>query len=576
LAEALDYASRGETGANFYTARGELSCALPYADLRNSALILARRLAGLQLERGSRVALVAATTPDFLRFFFACQYAGLVPVALPAAVHLGGHTAYVEQLRGLLESCNAALAMAPAAFIPFLSEASRKLRLRFIGEPTAFDALPESQTDLKPLGPDETAYIQYTSGSTRFPRGVVISQRSVMSNLAGILQHGIKIRPGDRAGSWLPYYHDMGLVGLVLCPLAAQVSVDYLDTRDFAMRPRRWLTLMSEARATISFSPPFGYELAARRTKPEDAAGYDLSAWRVAGVGAEIIQAKTLQRFAETLAPSGFDPQAFVACYGMAECSLAASFAPLAQGLQVDRVDAEYLAVQQIAKEIDAETAARSPTRISRFVKCGPPLPGHQITIRDGAGVALPERHTGRITVRGPSVMSGYFRQPECTVEALSADGWLDTGDIGYQAEGSIVVTGRRKDLIIIKGRNVWPQDLEYIAENQPEVRSVDASAFSVPGPDGEECAVMVVQCRVQGNAERAALVQRLRRRIHVELGIDCVIELVPPHTLPRTSSGKLSRSEARQGYLDRRETQANVAAAERANPEIKRDRQAV
>ena len=218
LAEALDYAAQGETGFNFYTGGGKLYHVLPYAALREQARVLARRLLGLGLERGARIALVADTTPDFHVFFFACQYAGFIPVPLTASINLGGHEAYVSQLRRLLTICQAKVAMAPVDFLPFLTEAAEGLDLRFVGSPEAFADLPEERTQLHPLQPEETAYLQYTSGSTRFPRGVVITQETVLNNLADITRHGVKVRSGDRAVSWLPYYHDMGLVGLVLAP----------------------------------------------------------------------------------------------------------------------------------------------------------------------------------------------------------------------------------------------------------------------------------------------------------------------------------------------------------------------
>lgn len=551
LAEALDYAAQGETGFNFYTGGGKLYAVLPYAKLRDEARVLARRLLSLGLERGERVALVADTTPDFPRFFFACQYAGLIPVPLTASIHLGGHQAYVAQLRRLLRICRAEVAIAPKDFLPFLLEAAEGLNLRFVGTPEAFADLPEERTQLQPLQPKEIAYLQYTSGSTRFPRGVVITQETVLNNLADIIQHGVKVRPGDRCVSWLPYYHDMGLVGLVLAPLASQLSVDYLSTREFAMRPRLWLALLSQNRATISFSPPFGYELCVRRLKKGEADKFDLSFWRVAGVGAETIRAEPLADFADILAPSGFDKKAFLACYGMAECSLAVSFAPLGQGLDVDYVDGDYLAEYHKALPIQGapdKTTARS----NSFVNCGVPLPGYEVELRDAQGTVLPDRHCGTLFVRGPSVMSGYFGEPRATREVISAKGWLNTGDLGYRLGNSIIVTGRQKDLIIINGRNIWPQDLEYLAEQQPEVRTGDASAFSVPGPDNEEKAVLVIQCRVSDVGKRVNLMERLHGLVRQEVGIDCFIELVPPHTLPRTSSGKLSRSGARQDFLKR------------------------
>ena len=238
----------------------------------------------------------------------------------------------------------------------------------------------------------------------------------------------------------------------------------------------------------------------------------------------------------------------------MAETSLALSFAPLGTGVVVDWLDGDDLADNLVATKV-------SPNTGSSFVRCGPILPKHQVLILDEQGKPLPEMQIGRINVHGPSIMSGYFELPEQTQLVLSADGWLDTGDLGYLVDGQIVVTGRHKDMLIINGRNIWPQDIEAIATRQPELRSVDASAVSVPGPDQEEIAVLIVQCNITDSEEQQLLTQRLHREIHEELGVNCVIELVPRHTLPRTSSGKLSRSGARKDYILRQKAIAENAA---------------
>lgn len=548
LAAALDYAALGQTGSNFYNSRGELYAVLSYAELRDQALQLARRLSGLNVDRGSRVAIVADTHPDFLRFFFACQYAGLVPVPLPIPLNPGGHKAYVKHIRAMVQSCQASLAMAPVDYSGLLDEVVDGLELTFVGSPEEFDALPQQEGELQPMQPDELAYLQYTSGSTRFPRGVMITQREVMSNLAGIIIEGMDMRTTDRCVSWLPFYHDLGLVGLVLVPLASQVTVDYLGTREFAMRPKQWLTLMSRNKATISISPPFGYELCNRRLREGEAEQFDLSAWRVAGVGAETIRPQVLYDFADALGRSGFDRKAFLAGYGMAECSLAVSFAPLDRGLSVDRVDSDQLAQSGCALPVEQDTPI---DRVSEFVNCGVPLSTFEVEVRDASGQEVPERHIGVIHVRAPSVMSGYFNEPEITAQALSPDGWLNTGDIGYQTEAGIMITGRKKDLIIINGRNIWPQDLEQIAEQQPEFRPGDALAFAVPGIDGTDTVVMVAQSREKNSERLAELGRRLQGLVLTEMGVDCHIELVPLHTLPRTSSGKLSRSKARLNYIE-------------------------
>ena len=549
LAEALDYAAQGQTGYNFYSGRGKLYAVLPYKKLREEARTLARKLISLGVSRGSRVALVANTHPEFVRFFFACQYAGFTPVPLPAKIQLSGRREYINQLERLLSICQAKLAMATDDFMPFLVEAATRLDIHFVGNPQSYDKFPESKVKLQPLDTKELAYLQYTSGSTRFPRGVMITQEAVLNNLSAIINHGVKIRSGDRAVSWLPYFHDMGLVGLLLAPLACQISVDYLSTRDFAMRPRLWLKLMSENKGTISIGPPFGYDLVARRLRDDDVGIYDLSSWRVAGVGAEMIRTESLENFTELLSPSGFDAKAFVACYGMAECSLAVCFGPLGKGMQTDQVDADQLAEHQKAEPVSLAPESGNG-RSNTFVICGEALPGYEFEIRDSEGGELPDRQCGTLFLHGPSVMSGYFGDLKATREVLSPDGWLNTGDIAYRIGSDVVITGRSKDLIIINGRNIWPQDIEYLAEMQSEIRTGDATAFSIPNPNADELAVVMVECRENDKQKRLDLIKRLNRLIRQELGIDCIIELVPRNTLTRTTSGKPSRHATRKDYL--------------------------
>ncbi|UCG72946.1 MAG: fatty acyl-AMP ligase [Chromatiales bacterium] len=546
LAEALDYSARGVAGFNFYGRKGELKDVLPYAELRSRALAQARRLLQLQLSRGDRVALVGETTADFVTLFFACQYSGLVPVPLPAPAGLGKRDFYIHQLRNLVKTAQPKVMISSAELVPTMQEAAGDLGLRFLGSAKSFNELDESTRPLVPATPEEAAYIQYTSGSTQMPRGVVVTQQAVLANLQAIILHGVKVTEQDRMVSWLPYYHDMGLVGLVLVPVAAQRSADYMATSTFALRPRVWLELMSRSRGTISFAPPFGYELVARRVGSLDVSQYDLSAWRVAGVGAEMIRAETLEHFAEVLKPARFDATAFLPCYGMAEHSLAITFSPLDEGVRCDVIDRDKLSRDKQAEPATTNASAKA------FVDCGTALPGHELQVRDEKGEELPERHSGTIYVRGPSMMSGYFNEPELTNRHLSADGWFNTGDVGYRVGDRLVITGRSKDLIIVNGRNIWPQDLEYIAEQQSGIRTNDALAFELTTEHADEhTIVLIVQCRETDEARRAELIQNIRNSVRTEFATDCHVVLVAPHTLPRTSSGKLSRSRARLEFLE-------------------------
>lgn len=547
LADALEYAARGDSGYNFYDHSGQLEVVLSYRQLLADARILASRLAGLGCPRGSRVGIIAETDPMFHRFFFACQLAGLVPVAVPAGVQLGAHKAYIGQIRRMLDSCGAAIAVAPESHAEFLAEVAGSLNLVMSGTPQAFDELPLTDVALQPSRGKEIAYLQYTSGSTRFPRGVEINQDTALNNLREIAINGLCLNREDRFVSWLPFYHDMGMIGFILVPLLSQLSADYLASRTFAMRPRLWLKLLSDNRGTISSSPTFGYALCARRLRPADYARYDLSAWRAACVGAEQIKPEPLRAFAAALAPCGFDPKAFTACYGMAETVLAVSFAPLNEGLQVDLVDAELIATTG-----EARAVMQDHINSSGYVDCGDVLPSFEFCIRDARGMELADRHCGEIFLKGPNVMSGYFRDDDSSRSVLSDDGWLDTGDIGYSIGSHLVITARSKDVIIIKGRNIWPHDMESVAEKLDEVRLGGVAAFAVPQDDGEDQAVLVVETRDRDVQSREQLIHAIWALMHENFGINVLIDLVKPGTLPRTSSGKLSRSQSRKGYFDR------------------------
>ena len=548
LTSALEYAAKGVTGYNFYDARGNLRSILSYGLLRQNARITAQRLLGFNLPRGSRVAIVADTSPEFVELFFACRYAGLVPFAMPIPVNLGSHAIYVQQLKGMLESSQASIALANIDYVGFLEEAAAGVEhIVWAGTPAKLSELPILDIELQSNHPDETAYLQFTSGSTRTPRGVIITERALMCNLQGIVRNGLEIKPDDRSASWLPFYHDMGLVGLVLAPMVTQISVDYLATRDFAIRPLQWLRLISRNRCTVAFSQPFGLKLCTLRVRESDLKELDLSSWRAAGIGAEMIRPETLRNFAEKFASAGFDENAFLPCYGLAESTLAVTFSKIGEGCKSIQVDSKTLIDKRMAARLQADGRKQN-----EFVNCGRPLPGHIVKIVDENGQQLSEMMVGSVLVHGDSVMTGYYNNLEETNKALKSGNWLDTGDIGFLFEGDLFITGRRTDVIIVNGRNIRAQDIEELAEQQPEVRSREASAFGINDEDGTTTIVLVIECRLTSVAERQSLIIRLQQLVYMAFGVNCVVELVPPHTLPRTSSGKLSRFAARQGYIQR------------------------
>ncbi len=544
LTEALDYAATGETGMNFYSARGVLEIVLPYSVLRARAEDLGRRLAGMGIAPGDRVALLAATHPDFLAMFFACQYAGAIPVPMPLPTAFGRREAYIDQIKGQLRSSGARMIVGPAEFLPLIEEAGAGFGLMMIG--TAKDVLERAAPSaiLPAAKADDLSYIQYSSGSTRFPTGVMVTHASLMANCGAMTRYGVRNGTGDRGSSWLPFFHDMGLVGFMLGALTSQTSMDYLPTEDFARRPLTWLKMLSENGGTVSYAPSFGYELCARRvsTMAEGALGLDLSRWRVAGIGGEMIKPNVMQAFAEAFRPYGFSDKAFCASYGLAECVLAVSFADAGTGMLLDHVNKDSLEAHR------ADPAAAGSPDARTFVSCGKVLPGHRGEIRDDAGNVLGERQVGRLFVEGPSVMQGYFNDDEAT-EAALIDGWLDTGDLAYWIGTELVIVGRAKDMMIINGRNVWPQDIEWSVEQLDGLRSGDSAAIILPNADGSDRPTVLVQCRASSPEDRQKLHGDVRTKVQEAVGILCDVILVPARSLPKTTSGKLARGRAKKMF---------------------------
>ena len=542
LGEAMDYAAKGARGLNFHDPRGKLARPYPFSEMRDDAVAMAYRLIAHGIEPGDRIALVAETSAEFAALFFGTIYAGAWPVPLPLPTSFGGRGAYVDQLSVQLQSCDPKILFYPPDIAEMGNDAAAAQSVEgmawddFAAQKAPEIALPQAKGD-------DIAYLQYSSGSTRFPHGVAVTHHALLNNLAAH-SHGMHVGDSDRCVSWLPWYHDMGLVGCFLSVVANQVSTDYLKTEDFARRPLAWLDLISRnTGTTLSYSPTFGYEICARRvsTQTHAADRFDLSRWRVAGNGADMIRPDVMQRFVDVFAQSGFKASAFLPSYGLAEATLAVSIMPPGEGIVVELVEETQLS--------GGESRQDRPQRYRAVVNCGKAARDMTIEVREEDGTPLPDRQIGKVWCTGPSLMTGYFRDPEAT-EACMVGGWLDTGDMGYLSDGYIYVVGRAKDMIIINGKNHWPQDIEWAVEQLPGFKAGDIAAFAITAPGGEETPAVLVQCRASDANERKRLHDEIRERVRAITGMHCVVELIPPRTLPKTSSGKLSRTKARNLYL--------------------------
>lgn len=543
--EALDYAALGSSGLNFYSGRLELLRALSYRELRKNALLMAQELILMGFKPGDRVALVAETSANFVIAFSACQYGGFIPAPLPLPPPFGGHGTYASHVRAMVLGAGAKAIISPEWTLPWIRDASVGLGLTYCGTTAAFLSEQNLFVELPRCDPAAISYLQFSSGSTRTPTGIAITHSALASNAAAIIRNSLKLREDDRVVSWLPFYHDMGLVGCFLSTLFGQLSVDYLATRDFARRPLGWLRLLSQNGSTITYSSTFGYDLCARRVSTGVMPEADLSRWRVAGIGGDVIRPRILENFAQAFAPLGFKRETFVPSYGLAEATLAVSFGDLGRGAPVDRVDAAALETQRLA------VPAFNGGRVREFTVCGKPIAGHRIEIRDEAGKPLDQRNVGRIFVCGPSIMHGYDRKEKETAAVLSKDGWLDTGDLGYFIGDDLVVTGRSKEIILVNGRDLWPQDIEGVAETTGELHPGDAIAFGVERTDLDtEQVVVLVQCRQRDTYARDELVAAIKSTINKQFGVAVEVVLVPHNALPVTSSGKLRRRRAHKDYL--------------------------
>ena len=560
LQAALESAARSSVGLTFLDAR-ESETALPFAALWQRAVRAAAALAALGVEPGDRVALVLPTGLDFMDAFFGVLCAGAVPVPLSPPVRLARLDEFHTRTARMLQACGARLVLTDARVGRLLGLAVEEARPA-LGCKNVAD-LREHVAEVGRIhrgAPDELALIQFSSGTTLDPKPVALTHANVIANATAIdrfLPEGGSVR--QSGVSWLPLYHDMGLIGCLLLSVLHPGPLTLLPPELFLARPALWLRALSRTRATVSVAPNFAYGLCVKRVRDAEMEGVDLSSWRLALNGAEPVSTEVLGRFARRFARWGFDPDALTPVYGLSEASLAVTFSRPGRRFRALRVDAAALASHGAALPAPGEAhgnangdpiegGPRSGGRTREIVSLGAPLPGVEVRVCDPDGATLPERSVGRVRVRGPSVMRGYFGNPEATAAALP-DGWLDTGDLGFVHDGELHLCGRAKDLIILRGKNHAPQEFEDALDGLAGVRAGCSAAVGIEreGEDGEELALLVEQEADRGGAEAPrALEERILERVLERTGVRArEVHLLAPGTLPRTSSGKLRRAEA-------------------------------
>jgi fatty-acyl-CoA synthase len=519
---------------------------ITYGALLAEAAAVAGGLGALGVGRGHTVALMLPTGREFLSAFQGILIAGAVPVPIYPPARLDRLEEYARRQAAILADAEARTLVTIArgrGVAAVLGDAVPSLReVVTVDELSAHGAswpAPEG------AGADP-AFIQYTSGSTGAPKGVLLTHDNLLANIRAI-GRGVDVRPTDVGASWLPLYHDMGLIGTWLFCMHHGIPLALQSPLSFLARPERWLWAIHQRRATLSPAPNFAFELCARKIPDRALEGLDLSSWRVALNGAEPVSPETVDRFVARFAPYGFRREAMMPVYGLAESSVALCFPPVGRGPRVDRV-----ARRAFESGARAEPARPGDTSALSFVSVGTALPDHEVRLVDETGAEAAERAVGRLLFRGPSSTAGYYRKPEATAAVTSAGGWLDSGDLAYRADGEIFIAGRDKDLIIKAGRNLVPQEIEEIAASVPGLRRGCIVAFGLSRAElGTESLVVVAETRLVDAADRERVSTAVTERVAAALGLPPdVVALVPPGAVPKTSSGKIRRAATRELYL--------------------------
>ncbi len=512
-----------------------------YRDLLDGARAIAAGLQEKGLQPRQTVALMLPTGFDYLSCFFGVMLAGGIPVPIYPPARMAQLEDHLRRHARILSNAEAALivtvkqarqvALMLQAAVPSLAAIVTPFELRAAQEAPRY----------RPQAGD-IAFLQYTSGSTGDPKGVVLTHANLLANIRALGQTA-QAGPGDVFVSWLPLYHDMGLIGAWFGTMYHSIPLVLMSPLAFLARPALWLQTITRHQGTMSAAPNFAYELCVRHVSDATIKELDLSRWRLALNGAEPVSPVTLEAFATRFAPCGLRRQAITPVYGLAESSVGLAFPPLERGPRID-------VIARDAFDRRGEAAPGSGDDTLAIPSCGRALPGHEIRVVDDAGYELPERHVGRLEFRGPSATAGYYRNPAATA-TLFHGGWLDSGDYAYLADGEVFIAGRVKDLIKRGGRNLYPYDLEQAVGNVPGIRKGCVAVFASPDPaTGSERLVIMAETRERDDAARARLRDTLNRTAVDVIGMPADdIVLVPPHSVPKTSSGKIRRLASKDAY---------------------------
>lgn len=545
LPEVLDWHVRAHPHRTHITLLDETAreAVLSYAALQKSALEIASGLLEYGLQPGQSVAIMLPTSHDYFCCFIGALLAGGVPVPIYPPARASQIEDHLRRHAGILSNALAVVLIT----VPEARPVARLLKaqvetLRAVATVTEL-SIP-GQAPGYPIQAGQIALLQYTSGSTANPKGVALTHTNLLANIRAMGQ-ATQVTSTDVFVSWLPLYHDMGLIGAWLGSLYYACPLVVMSPITFLARPERWLGAIHRYRGTLSASPNFGYELCLRKIPDDALDSLDLSSWRLAFNGAEPVSPETIVNFTQRFVRYGLRPEAIAPVYGLAECSVGLAFPPPGRGPLIDRIKRD-----KFMRSGQAEPAGSEEVDTLRFVACGQPLPGHQIKIVDATGNEVGERTEGRLEFKGPSATSGYFRNPEQNRQ-LFRDGWLDSGDFAYIAAGDLYLTGRAKDIIIRAGRNIYPHELEEAVGNIPGIRKGCVAVFGSPDPvSGTERLVVLAEVRDTDSGKHEELRGRINALTLDMLGMPADdIVLAPVHSVLKTSSGKVRRAACRELY---------------------------